>query len=320
MENKISVIIPVHNKEMYLVKTLKSVENQSYSSFEVILINDGSTDKSGIICDEYKLTDQRISVYHQKNQGVSSARNLGIRKAKYNYIAFLDADDLWDPNFLMEMNNLINRFPNVNMYSSKFATINNKQITYETFFKNTETSFEFDMIEFSCSKARLPLNSSSVIIKKTAIEKAGYFDERISVFEDFDLFIRIAINSKVAYLNKQPLSFYKIDIPAENKARGKVPDIRKNWIYFMDKFNEERKLNLYLDIFLDRATLDQILFYRHYKKYNKELSILKKKINKQNYSTKHKILLILPVLCGDILLTIFHKYKSISSKKQEHTS
>lgn len=91
--NKISVIIPVYNVEKYLDKCIQSVVNQTYTNLEIILINDGSTDNSGCICDDWSRQDDRILVIHQKNSGVSKARNVGIEHAEGEYICFVDADD-----------------------------------------------------------------------------------------------------------------------------------------------------------------------------------------------------------------------------------
>lgn len=97
---KYSIIIPVYNVEKYLKQSIQSVLDQSYEDFEVILIDDGSTDKSPAICDELAEKDERIKVIHKQNGGVSSARNEGIRQAKGDYILFLDADDWYDTKLL----------------------------------------------------------------------------------------------------------------------------------------------------------------------------------------------------------------------------
>lgn len=89
----ISIIVPVYNIDNFLSKCLESIINQTYRYLEVILIDDGSTDKSGQICDQYKLLDSRIKVYHKKNEGVSVARNLGLEQATGDYIGFVDGDD-----------------------------------------------------------------------------------------------------------------------------------------------------------------------------------------------------------------------------------
>ena len=107
-----SIVIPLYNKESYIEKTLKSVLNQTFTHYEIIVINDGSTDDSEATVLEFN--DKRIQLYNQKNQGAAVARNLGIEKAKYNYIAFLDADDLWMENHLETLKTLIQDFPSIN--------------------------------------------------------------------------------------------------------------------------------------------------------------------------------------------------------------
>ena len=90
---KISIIIPVYNVEKYLKTCLDSVINQTYQNLEIILVNDGSTDNSGKICEEYKRTNSRIILIHKKNEGLSAARNTGLGIATGEYISFLDSDD-----------------------------------------------------------------------------------------------------------------------------------------------------------------------------------------------------------------------------------
>ncbi|MED3662284.1 glycosyltransferase family 2 protein [Ureibacillus terrenus] len=95
-----SIIIPVYNTEKHLHQCLESVINQSYSNIEVILVNDGSTDNSGVICEEISKIDNRVKVFHTKNRGVSSARNLGLSKATGDYVIFIDSDDWLEKNAL----------------------------------------------------------------------------------------------------------------------------------------------------------------------------------------------------------------------------
>lgn len=99
----ISVIVPVYNTERYLRLCINSLLRQTYQDIEIILINDGSTDSSGSICDEYAALDQRIRVFHKQNGGVSSARNCGIEAARGEYIAFVDSDDYVEPGMLSAM-------------------------------------------------------------------------------------------------------------------------------------------------------------------------------------------------------------------------
>jgi len=96
----VSIIVPVYDVEQYLPKCIISILRQSFTDFELLLINDGSTDRSGEICDKFAIIDNRVKVFHKNNGGVSSARNLGIENAKGDWITFIDADDFISSNFL----------------------------------------------------------------------------------------------------------------------------------------------------------------------------------------------------------------------------
>lgn len=102
---KISIIIPIYNSEKYLRECLDSVIAQTYSDFEALLINDGSKDSSGNICDEYAAKDTRFRVFHKANGGVSSARNLGLQHAKGEWVSFVDSDDRLNEKYIEELHN-----------------------------------------------------------------------------------------------------------------------------------------------------------------------------------------------------------------------
>ena len=98
----VSCIIPVYNTEKYLHRCIDSVLAQTYKDFELLLIDDGSTDSSGTICDEYAAKDARVRVFHKENGGVSSARNLGLYHAQGEWIIVMDSDDYWHCNYALE--------------------------------------------------------------------------------------------------------------------------------------------------------------------------------------------------------------------------
>ena len=117
---KFSIIIPIFNAEKNLKRTVESVLNQTYKNFELILINDGSKDKSKEICEEYAKKDSRIKFINKENEGVSQTRNLGIEKAIYKYICFLDSDDYIENNMLEEYVNIINNHNDIQLINSGF--------------------------------------------------------------------------------------------------------------------------------------------------------------------------------------------------------
>lgn len=109
MNDKISIIIPIYNVKKYINKCIESIINQTYKNLEIILVDDGSTDGSGKICDEFKKEDNRIVVIHKKNEGVSSARNEGLKIATGDYIGFIDADDFIEKDMYLKMINRIKK-------------------------------------------------------------------------------------------------------------------------------------------------------------------------------------------------------------------
>lgn len=131
----VSVIIPVYNAEKYIKRCLDSVLAQSYRNFEVLLIDDGSTDNSGRICDEYRFRDNRIRVIHNKNCGVAATRNVGIREAQGDYIAFVDSDDYIDPDMLEIMVTRVKKFNSdivmCNYFTDKGGKITKAKMNYK---------------------------------------------------------------------------------------------------------------------------------------------------------------------------------------------
>jgi glycosyltransferase involved in cell wall biosynthesis len=123
-----SIIIPLYNKALYIAKAIQSVAAQTYQEFELIVIDDGSKDESleKLRVTSYELRENnpdffaKIIIIEQQNQGVSITRNNGVKLAKYDYIAFLDADDWWEPTFFEEMKALIEEFPEGGIYGSSY--------------------------------------------------------------------------------------------------------------------------------------------------------------------------------------------------------
>lgn len=125
----LSVIIPIYNAENYLEKCLDSVINQSYKKLEIILINDGSTDNSGVICDEYLKNDKRIQVYHRKNHGLVETRKFGLKKSQGEFVTFVDSDDWIDFDMYEEMLNKIDeKIPDIISSGIIFEPFGNTEI------------------------------------------------------------------------------------------------------------------------------------------------------------------------------------------------
>ncbi|WP_432222114.1 glycosyltransferase family 2 protein [Flavobacterium sp. TMP13] len=214
-----SVIVPLYNKAAYIENTLKSVLNQTFKDYEIIVINDESTDESKTKVLEFN--DEKIQLYTQKNQGVSVARNLGIEKSQGKLIAFLDADDFWFPNHLQELADLYHNFPNSGMYCSRYKIKTTKHHFQFPYFNGIENSYRgiIDNYFFSNFPYRISWTSSLAIPKKT-LEKIGAFTPGVTNGQDLELWTKIGINYPVAITNKIT-AIYHFDIP-NSLAKNKI--------------------------------------------------------------------------------------------------
>ena len=194
----ISIVIPLYNKERFIKETLDSVFNQSFPDYEIIIVNDGSTDSSVFIVNA--IEDQRITVLSNQNKGVSHARNFGISKANSDLIALLDGDDLWEPNHLENLYNLYEKFPDCGLY----ATAYNKKYFNGEKIKASYNGLAkeyFGIIEdyFLASIKDGIAWTSAVLIPMKTFRKVGVFDEEMRSGQDTDLWIRIALKDSIAF-------------------------------------------------------------------------------------------------------------------------
>jgi glycosyltransferase involved in cell wall biosynthesis len=218
IENKIfiSIIIPLYNKENYINRAIESVLNQDYTNFEIIIIDDGSTDNSETIVKKY--SDVRIKYIKQKNQGVSSARNKGILNANYDYIAFLDADDEWLKNHLSDLEHMIKNFPNAGIYSKAYYNCDeNGQIKH--IWHNQNKIYEIDFFKETYLNKTYYVHTSATCISKKILNKYGSFKVGHPRGEDLDLWARIALYEKVYFYEKESSIYY---LNTENNSREKV--------------------------------------------------------------------------------------------------
>lgn len=187
--NQVSIIVPVYNCEEYIEACIESILSQTYSAWELVLVDDGSQDKSGVICDKYGSLDNRIKVFHKTNGGVSSARNYGIRVSTSNWICFIDSDDTINKDYLSFLLSNINMSPGIdfsicgykNFYENSIAESVNDIHTIK---ENTITSDIPEFIRLG-EQANLLNSPVSKIFSRDIIRKNGIlFDKSISYGED----------------------------------------------------------------------------------------------------------------------------------------
>jgi len=238
----ITVIIPLYNKANYIQNTLQSVLNQSFQDFEIIIIDDGSTDAS--LEKAKAIEDKRIQIISIKNQGVSNARNLGVSKANSAFIAFFDADDLWLKNHLEQLVSLKKAHPNCGMYANAYKKMQDGK-AIPTTFDSTYSGIILDYFEASYIDGIA--SASSVMIPKRVFDKIGAFNVNITHTEDVDLWIRIALNFPIAF-NGEVTVIYQLDtIQNTSKIAMKNRKYLDLDSYFYN-YKDHKSLKKYLDL------------------------------------------------------------------------
>ena len=196
----ISIVIPLYNKASTIQNTISSVLSQTIQNFELIIVDGNSTDGSFEIASQ--INDPRIVLFKQHGKGISTARNQGVEKAKSDIVAFLDADDTWEPNFLETILQLTEKYPNAGMYGTAFAVCrNNNPLRTVSLYTDKEGALLSYFSDFT--EAGHPIIITSAFsVRKSAFLAVGGYSETLRVGEDHDLFGKLALQYPVAYSPK----------------------------------------------------------------------------------------------------------------------
>jgi len=195
----ISVVIPLYNKAPHIQRALQSVLAQTWQDFEVIVIDDGSTDGGGEII--RGISDSRIRLVQQENAGVSAARNRGIKEAQADLIAFLDADDAWKPRFLETILRLREQFPAAGAYATAYELHEPNGKVIQPRYKYIPPSPWEGLIPnyFRSALGTPPVWTSAVAVPKGVFKDVGYFPAGERLGEDGDMWLRIAVKYPIAF-------------------------------------------------------------------------------------------------------------------------
>lgn len=211
-----TVIIPVYNKFPHLERSINSVLNQTYKDFELIIVDDASTDGSSVKIREF--SDPRIKLFQRKTPGPGgyAARNLGILNAKYEWINFLDADDEWDLNLLARIKEIIEGFEPDIVSCGLRVMMNNKEIPDKIFGINKDKIIEFSLVDYL--KTYQFISTDTITLKRNLIIKSGMFPDNgiCKRGGDMDTWIRCLLNSNRNIRLNEPLAYYYKD--ADNRV------------------------------------------------------------------------------------------------------
>lgn len=209
-KGKVSVVVPVYNAEATICRCVNSIINQSYKNIEIILVDDGSADKSLCLCELLAQEDSRIRVIHQVNSGVSHARNVGIKKSRGEWLMFVDSDDFLSENVI---DNLMGNECDLSYCS--IVNYSNEDGKVESSFSNFKESRQFDWTRASAAKIIEDVDLLGIgfpwgkIFKRSVIERNGIkFDERIRNHEDHLFVFDYLVNAKSVYLDTRSIYYW----------------------------------------------------------------------------------------------------------------
>jgi glycosyltransferase involved in cell wall biosynthesis len=207
----VSIVIPVFNSGHLIGETIDSVLSQTFTNFEIIIVDDGSTDETPDILIALKKTDSRISVYQQLNGRQGKARNFGVSKAKANLIAFLDADDLWPPNKLIYQLEVMKNSSADLTFTNGYICLNNQmELRDHLFGVKDEFFFADEGVRLFHIQNRVP--TSTVIVKREVFDLVGGFPETLNIqnCEDYYLWTKLVNSGFLLQGISKPLLYYRV--------------------------------------------------------------------------------------------------------------
>lgn len=195
---KISIIIPCYNQALFLSESLESVISQTLTDWECIVVNDGSTDNSLSIANEYALRDPRIKTVSQENSGPSAARNHGVQESHGEYILFLDGDNVIAPTYLARGFEYLETHPACTLYYSKLQYIGKRCGAFDICYTSYKDLLAENSIDCTC------------LIHRNDFDRVGGFDEIMKGYEDWEFFIRLLYKNKIVFQDAEVLFYYRI--------------------------------------------------------------------------------------------------------------
>lgn len=231
-----SVIMPLYNKAPYVRKAVESVVGQTYDDWELIVVDDCSTDGSAAVAEQ--VVDSRIRIVRLgENGGVGAARNHGVALSEAPLVCFLDADDWWDPTFLEEMAGLTERHPDAGIYGTGYCIVKNGKKRVAPI--GVDEGFAEGEINYCQVYARtlcMPLTSITVCMPRTVFDEAGGFPTDVRLGEDFLLWVRVALTHKAVLLNR-PLANYNQDVAVAFRGTHHLHPPERNMMWHLDEWS-----------------------------------------------------------------------------------
>lgn len=219
--------MPIYNKAKTIRMSLNSILDQTLQEFEILVVDDGSTDELSSVLDEYD--DFRIRVFKQKNQGVSMARNKAIENSKFPYICFLDGDDIWYKNHLETMKSMIDKYPGEMMFVTSYRIVMNDGMYFDSYNNMFQIKEKIIKVSNIFSKIGTGIfHTNSVCIARDAFEKTGIFEVGVKLGEDTDMWFRVAAYFNVVLCKTVTTEYHRL-----HSTASRFETINFNWPFEM---------------------------------------------------------------------------------------
>ena len=288
---RFSVVIPLYNKAPYVKKALESVLGQTFRDFELIVVDDGSSDDSLSVASQV-LGSSGIDyqLIHQENAGVSTARNNGVAASHGDYVCFLDADDWWAPSFLERMDVLIREYPDAGIYGTNYYIVKHGEKRIGALVDSTGYINYFR----SYQRTHMPLTSISVGIPRLVFNEESGFNPILKLGEDFDLWVRIALKHKVAFLNEY-LAFYNQDSNPKWRGTGHLTDPQYHMLWNLGGIEAFESSNPDYKRLVDELRVYSLMSYYLSDKYSANAKKELQKVDWRHQPAKYRFLYWLPI-------------------------
>ena len=230
---RFSVIMPLYNKAPYVKKALESVVAQTYKEWELIIIDDGSTDGSADVVRDFirafQISNFRIQILLQENAGVAAARNNGVKASHGQFLCLLDADDWWELTFLEEVKKLIHEYPEAGIYATNY-------VYYKPGKTHVALNLPHGYINYPDAylhSKQMPIWTGATCMPLKVFDEMGGFPVGIKLGEDFLLWAKTALHYKVAFC-ENPLAYYNNDVPASLRATRNLHAPEHHMLFHFD--------------------------------------------------------------------------------------
>lgn len=253
----LSIIVPFYNVDLYIKECIESILNQSFDDFELILVNDGSTDESGKICETYKLIDHRIKVVHQNNGGISVAREVGFNLARGEYIGFVDSDDIIDEELFRKLLKMITHYDadiagcDYSLFTEFEDLSHDDDTTNEEILLGNVDALRKMIINNSDTYPQIPVMLWGKIYKKNLLNKINFNDSKSMFpyyyFEDIFLSPLLLLEASNIVYTKEKLYYYRMRRGSLTRSSFNIKkaEVCKVYKYLTNTFKQNNMIDLY---------------------------------------------------------------------------